>query len=486
MDSRQFILLFISCGLPCLLFALHKKRWVLAWVCITMSVHIFDTQLLTNLAAGRVVGLLYLPMAILTYRSWLSVRPAKLYLLSFLYLLGLGIIFGLLWPWIDTTGQRPFTLTAPGRVIVYIIRTLADLSLTIFIFNQLKEPRNLLFVGRMLILGCVITGFFGAISLFMPNLDFYNMITGLRAVDLVAMGRGRGLSFEPRGLGMACTYGILLLLIYPSAFSFRKTLSLFICGLGFVAAFSASSLALFVGGVVAAWTYLPRRSHLIVGAGIVLCLILSLVAYQLFPARIDAGINNIVLRLDPIARLGRLGGVVPKNFAETVAFQFDGFDGSALLFLFDKPQYALIGTGPTLVYLPASNYLLPGAFTAVYSQTGINSPPTLGLLLELSNGGIVTVTLWFAQIIIGYMALRLLRRRYRGTPYESTWRFGRTLFVVGTIFYLIQVSQTSPIWNLILAVGWSGVYHQRQYIRKYRLQNISSMLPVPSDELLCA
>lgn len=475
MNLQQFFLLLTGFAVPAILFALKKSNWVLGWVCITMSVHIFDTQLVTNLAASRIVGLMYLPMAIATYRPWLSLQPAKVYLLNFFYLLMLGVTFGFIFPWPDTTGLRPFTLTASGRVIIYTIRTLADLSLTIFIFNQLKKPYRLLFIGRTLILGSLITAFFGAISLMAPQLDFYHIITGLRYVDLAALARGRGLSYEPRGLGMACAYGILVLLIYPSAISFKKLSALVTCVIGFVAAFSASSLALLVGGILASWYRLPRRAHVIIRAGVIFGIVFSLIAYNLFPARLESGINNILIRVNPTERLNRLGGVSPKNFAETIAFQLDGFDGSALLFLFAQPLYAVIGTGPTMIYLPASNYLLPGAYTAIYSATGINSPPTHGFLLELSNSGIVGVILWFVQIILCYQALHVLSRRDRTTPYSaSLWRFGRTLFLIGVIFYLIQVSQTSPIWNLILAIGWAGVYHRKKLSSQQLLLQVSN------------
>lgn len=459
MNLQQLLLLVIALAIPSILFALGKKKWVLAWVCITMFVHIFDTQLVTNLAAGRLVGLLYLPVAIASYRSWLPLKPAKAYLVNFVYLLLLGILFGFIFPWVDTTGQRPFTLTAPGRVIVYFIRTLADLSLTIFIFHELKKPGRLLFIARMLIVGSVLTASFGAISLFKADLDFYNLITGLRYINLVVMARSRGLSFEPRGLGMACVYGILILLIYPSRLSVKKIFALATCTLGFVAAFSTSSLALLAGGIASSWYRLPQRARITVSIGIIVCTLFGSVSYNLFPTRLGTGIDNILVRVVPSKRLERLGGVSPKNFAETIAFQMDGFDASALLFLANHPIYAITGTGPTMVYLPASNYLLPGAYTAAYRDVGINSPPTLGLLLELANSGILGIVLWFVQVLSCYGALYTLSKRQK-TP---MWKMGRTFFLIGTIFYLIQVSQTSPIWNLILAIGWIAVYEQKKY-----------------------
>lgn len=455
-----------------------------------MSVHIFDTQLITNLAAGRIVGIIYLPWAILTVRRWIKLVPAKAYLLNFLYLAVLGAFFGFIFPWPDETGQRPFTLLAPGKTMIYLFRMLVDLSLCIFIFDEIrKRPGNLLFIGRMLIVGAVLTATFGAVSLMFSGIDPYNLITGLRELDLLSAGRARGLSFEPRGLGMASSYGIVLLLIYPNLRWSTRLLALAICFSGFVAAFSASSLALLMVGLIVVWWYQRSSMRLIMIASFVGVVVLGYSFSQLYPERFNTGISNITLRLDPSQRTARLGGVAPSNSIEEIAYQLDGFDGSAVLFLADNPIYAVIGTGPALIYLPASNYLLPGAYTAAYSATGINSPPTHGLLLELSNGGLLSLVLWLIQVISCFVALNWLssRTRHDSSNYDShpIWWFGKAFFVLGTAFYIVQVSQTSPMWSLVLAVGWSAAYAVRQYKRVFSLTGLyASPVSTPREALI--
>jgi hypothetical protein len=199
MDLRQLILLAIAVAVPLGLFALNRQRLVLGWVCLTLSVHIFDTTIITNLPAARIVGLLYLPYALLIARSWLRLVPAQLWLLGFLYLAALGLVFGFLWPWPDTSGNRPLTMTAPGRAIVYLSRLLADLSLTIFVARELRKPGALLFLGRAFVLGAVISALAGIVNLLRPGFDPYFAITGLRYLNGIQFFRSQQIDDPGQG-----------------------------------------------------------------------------------------------------------------------------------------------------------------------------------------------------------------------------------------------------------------------------------------------
>src|SRR4051794_19360622 len=93
---------------PLVLFRLKQHKLLLGWVCATVFIQLFDTTMLTNLPAPRFVGLMYLPVAIKSFREWVRFKPVKAWAINYLYLLILGIIFGFLWPWPDTTMMRPF------------------------------------------------------------------------------------------------------------------------------------------------------------------------------------------------------------------------------------------------------------------------------------------------------------------------------------------------------------------------------------------
>lgn len=459
---QQVILLVIALIVPIILFLINKPRWVLGWVCITLSVHVFDTTLLTNLAAARVVGLLYLPYALLLLPYWIRLTPAWAYILNFGYLLILGFIFGFIIPWPDTTGLRPFILTAPGRMLVYPTRLLADLALTIFMAREFLKPGTLRFVLHMLILGATISAAFGVIWLFVPGFDPYYIVTGLRGLNGIELIRSRGLSFEPRGLGMACAYALLLLLVDPWPLV-RVRLPLMLVNLiGFMTAYSTSGIALILIGLLSLWFLGSSHIKLNISLFALVTVIMMVVGSVLYPERIAMAIDTISVHFDG----SRLQGVVPTNFIEQIAYLVDSFDASTILFLAANPFYILTGTGPAMIMLPATEYLPPGLFSIMYGSSGINGLPTLGLLLELANSGLIGLLLWFTQVGAGWRALSHLYRNATAQA-QFDWYFAYHAFLIGVVFYLLQVSITSPYWSLFSAIGWAAYYtavKQRQTV----------------------
>ena len=148
MDLRQIILLMIAVAVPLVLFHRGRPDLVLAWVCFTLGVHIFDTTTVTNLPAGRIVGLLCLPYLISRRREWTKLMPVKLWLINFGLLLILGIVFGFIFPWGNNGVDKSFGMTAPGRAIIYPIRLIADLGLTAFCANELLRPGAIMLSAR--------------------------------------------------------------------------------------------------------------------------------------------------------------------------------------------------------------------------------------------------------------------------------------------------------------------------------------------------
>lgn len=451
---QQIILLAVAAIIPALLFALNRPRLVLAWVGITLSIHIFDTTTLTNLPAARIVGLLYLPYTLLSIRSWLRIVPAQAWVLTYIYLFVLGLVFGFLWPWPDISGNRPLTMTAPGRTVVYLTRLLADLSLTVFVARELRKPGALLFLGRMLILGATISALVGIANLLRPGFDPYFSITGLRNLNGVQLYRSRGLSYEPRGLGMACVYALMTLLIVPGRITLQRQALIVVNLLGILVSYSTSSLALFVAGMVTAWAFLSNRTRLLLGGVLIVMALLVGIASVVVPHQFAIAAQTIEEHLDPSIRLR---GAKPETLAQNIAYRLDSFDASALLFLVDQPEYILLGTGPGMVLLPASEYVPPGLFRLIYpKERGLDGLPTHGPLLEISNAGLLGLVSWLVQIIYCWSALRIVARQQADPQRRREWKFGEALFVIGVVFYTLQVSITSPIWAVMLGIGWAA------------------------------
>lgn len=462
MDIRQPLLLLLAIAVPLLLFRLRRPDLVVGWIAITLTVHIFDTNLLTNLPAGRVVGLLYLPLALVRLQAWLRYRPVAAWVLNFGYLLLLGVIFGFLQPWPDVFGNRVWSTTAPGRAIVYPVRLLADLSLMLFLAEQLCKPGMILFFGRSFIMGASMTAAMGFANLILPGFDPYNLITGEGYSGGIAFDRARGLSFEPRGLGLACVYGLMILLVYPGAVTRRRNFLMVITMLGLLSTYSTSALAVAVVGILTVWSFLSNRMRWNIGrALIVIPAVICLVAVTV-PTQFQHGVNSISERTST----DRLQGAVARSLIEQVAWRLDVFDASSILFLGTHPQYILTGTGPGEIMLAASSSLPPGVYSLVFAQSGLNGVPSLGLLLEICNSGLAGAFLWIVQVAYCRRALsRLARapssleggdRSEEGTNRSEEWKFGFALFSIGAAIYLFQNSLEQPYWQSLLAVGWAA------------------------------
>lgn len=453
-DYRQFILLGVAIIVPLFLYWRRKSRLLLGWLCLTLFVQIFDTTLITNLPASRVAGLLYLPLAILELRNYLSIQPVRLLLLNLLYLILLGLLFGLIWPWPDLTFNRPFTLIAPGRTIIYLSRLISDLSLSVLLVQLLRQvPQSLLTVGRAVALGGVLNALVGMVT-FATGADIFYLVTGIGETILLT-GRARGLAIEPRAMGMCCDYGLIVLLLLRNRVSSWWLALLIVCLVGVLITYSISSLVLLACGLVTAIVFLTNRVRLmVVGTAILLSLTVAGARIYL-PDRFDQAVQTIRKRVDPEYKLE---GIPAGNVGEEVAYRLDVFDASALLFLLDKPIYAVFGTGPGLVTLPASAYIPEGLYSQIWTpEVGINSPPSSGFLLEVSNSGLLGLVFWFLQCLSCLAALRYLTTKAPELDERQEWGFAFALFLIGAVLYLVHASHT-PVWSLMLSLGWAAIF----------------------------
>jgi len=448
-DPRQIVLLAIALAAPVFLLWTRREKLLLGWVCMTMFVQIFDTTLVTNLPAGRIVGLIYLPAAIMQARVWLRLKPARAWAVNFAYLALLGLLFGWIWPWPDITMARPFSLAAEGRSIIYSARLLSDVSLAIFIANQLRQPGMIHYIGRAMVIGSTITALAG-LAYLTAKLDLYYPLTGIGQQGLL-IDRARGLSIEPRALGLSCAYGVMILLLGRKKL-FRMWPALLAINLtALLITYSASSYVLLAVGALTASLFFSNRERAVAAATLLLAVVITAGAVIYVPDRVQYAVDTLQLRLDPDYKLS---GIPPGNLGQEIAFRLDVFDACALLFLLDQPLYALIGTGPGMVSLPASYFVPPGVYSFIWTaEVGVNSLPFHGLLLEVSNSGLLGLLLWLMQIFSCWGALRYLHVRFAKAGGKPEWTFAYALFIIGAVFYVVQVS-SSPVWSVFLGIGW--------------------------------
>jgi hypothetical protein len=175
----------------------------------------------------------------------------------------------------------------------------------------------------------------------------------------------------------------------------------------------------------------------LVGTLLVICLFASEMDYVL------AFKDNLTYRLT-MARYNES----PQNLFEELAFRMEIFDGPAFLFLVYHPLYLITGTGPGLISLPATAYLSPSVAFSYLADTGINSPPTMGGLLEISNAGLIGVMCW---TIICLSSLRAFKQLIQIRPLErKMWQTARGAFIIGAAVYFVQAP---AVWPVFMGIG---------------------------------
>lgn len=445
-------MLTIALLVPAFLIITRHDRQLLAWVCFTISVQLFNTTIITNLPAARLTGLLLLPRMIQLLPIVSRTLPGRALIIQYGYLIFLGILFGFIFPWPDFGVVRMFNQSAPGRASIYLVRTAADISLAFFVAQQLVKLKRPDIIIRYILVGTSVAALAGVLE-YITHFDFYGAITGLRAYSTEF--RMRGFNFEPRALGLIAVYGMLLsLVLYSRRHSWRL---LALIGLHAVALFLASSTsAIIVFAVAATALFVFDRRYRT--TTFILLVLLGLALGGLVVSQ-----SQYLLRFEENARQRLTTDRIedqPETLVENIALRIDVLDGPPLLFLVSNPWYLLFGTGPGLVSLPAQAYIPDYAYLERIREAGVNTPPTSGGLLEVSNAGIIGLMLWFIICLSSLKAFNYLAKR--GKPEDGFWAIGRSAFIVAAACYLAQ-NTVAAIWPVFLGSGIGAAYLVRLY-----------------------
>jgi hypothetical protein len=448
----QALWLIIIVIVPLALMMLRRSHLLLAWICLATCVDIFKAL---NVSATTVAGLLLIPYTIKILVCTLRTRPSQLLVAQYGHLMLLGLVFGFLFPWPDTL-HRPFSLQASGRTILYMTRQIANLSIAFFVARQIVRSKHPGKLFRYILAGTLLAAI-GALAEYLTGISLYTLLTEGILSPTYHNLRVRGFSFEPRGLGLTLAYGILLCLLLSLRHRSWKVLALLlvnVCALllsrsvSGLMAVAAGTLSLFVFYRRARWVL----SGLIVGA---VCVVLV----------------STMLKLDWVTLWGaqlteRIGSTIrfgqATNWFEDVVFRVEVFDAVALLFLASNPIYIFLGTGPGLIQIPDTPFLpVSPYYEEVFRLTGVQSPPTMGWLLELSNAGLIGVLLWLAFFVL---CLGAINRLIKHSAFErEQWEIARSAFVGAAAMYLVAAGFLSSFWPLFMGVGLAAVYLQRTY-----------------------
>ncbi len=451
MDWRGYVILAIALGVPLALLLHRREQELLAWLCLTVGISIFDARVGINFPAARLVGLLvipFLPLGAFDFQTLLRTRPMRILLLGAAYLAVLGIIYGIIYPWADVGYLRPWVQSAQGRLLIYGARLLSDFGIILLVARRMIRgtlPHEMI---RLLLIGTCAAAI-GGMAEFVTKIQIYEALTGYPINEIG--GRVRGLNLEPRWLGLTMVQGGFIALLWSRIRRSRALAMLALIHFA-VMVLAVSASALFAAG--AAWLGLVlferrvRRPLLGFGAFAAGAVALLLIFGRDLPVA-ASWITNLTERFT----LRQAVDVATRTPVEVFAQFLDIFDYTAFMVLAASPLAVLIGVGPGLVMLPGSAFIPndPRWAWVVETNEGITSLPTMGILVEWANGGILMVLLWIAFAVACWRAFSDMAEL--DAEHADSWLLGRGAFIVIAGTYLVQTSPISAIWPVFMGMG---------------------------------
>ncbi|CAN2049918.1 putative O-antigen ligase domain-containing protein [Candidatus Magnetomoraceae bacterium gMMP-1] len=443
--------------IPLFLILTHRDKFLIFWVCTTISNEILTCSVIASVSPHQIVGLLYLPKMVLRLPQNFSSKTVKYLFASFILLIFLGIIYGFIFPWPDTTGIRPINQRAEGRSIIYLIRTIADLSLAFYIAHQARKIENISKILRYLLIGTTIASI-GVLLEWITNIDIFSiLVPTTREWDPIQMGRIRGFNGEPRMSGQICAFGILFL---SGIRDIKWKVRIFLLGvhiLGLTLTISTAGLVtLSIGILLLIITYNPSKLKTVF---ITIAALFFIFCSSIFlPNILNQWHSNVQKRLFRYEVIGPA-----RNIGESIADRLEVFDASAVLFLWNNPQHIFIGVGPGLISLPASNYI-PAIAKVIYGDR-IDSIPHMGFFAELADRGLIGLFLWFTIFFSCSSSLyqqTIVAKKNNNRKEALLLKEASSFFIVFSGLYLLQARS---IWFILLGIGLSA---SLSYQVKYR------------------
>jgi hypothetical protein len=393
----QFLLLFLCLALPVLALYFWKRAdLAVAWVALITVLDIFNSQLYMNLSAALLFGIAVIPH-LWHQRETLFRHPGARWITAYAILLGiLGAYYGHWSPWADLTLSRSIKDQAGMRSILHLGRTVLEWATAAFLLLELeKSPRKTLSIYLRTLFICSIVLAVSGIAEKWLQVDFYHFFTGGR--ELLLPDRPRGFAYEPRGLSQNLAYALLTLPFVPFGNWKYFTLPIFLF-IGFGFTFSYSGILVLLSGV---FLLFALRFGLR-GAG----LSGSRTRWTLAAFAIPLLLGLTLKSLPETSRNyihERFQYLSERGFAE----KFEVFDAASINFFIHQPQHLPLGTGPGLIYLPASEYIVERD-KPIWGNR-FDALPHMGAILVIANSGVLGLVLLLYPFFSAF-------RRKRKTP----------------------------------------------------------------------
>jgi hypothetical protein len=358
---------------------------------------LFQIVVGTDMNIAYMLSIFALPIIIWNFKLLLR-TPFKFLFQEYIYLIILGVVFGLLIPWQSYEDiHRSWSQKALGRTTFQLVKFFADFLNCLFWFVMIRTKKvNFNTFNKIVSYSIIFTVFVGILDLFI----FKNQIKNFLFSDanlLRVNDRFTSFNGEPRGIGRTCVY-ISIMLFYLRIYCNQKTLlnmvALFVAQLGLILSLSASAILLDLLIILIIILHQPGKlkyAYLLVGSFIISVLYIYLNESQIFREKTLSKLE-MVLSME-----GRENYRYRDNINEPKIFKsFEVFDRAALNFLYFNPVYLIIGTGPNLISIPASDYI--DTYSAKIYGKRIDSVPHSGFVNILARSGIIGLLLFLLML----------------------------------------------------------------------------------------
>ena len=95
-------------------------------------------------------------------------------------------------------------------------------------------------------------------------------------------------------------------------------------------------------------------------------------------------------------------------------------------------------------------------------MAGINSPPTMGWLLELANGGFVGFFFWVAFVISGRRSLDFVIRH--SSAERQSWIVGKWAFLGASAIYVVAAGFLTSCWALFMGLALGAELLRQRWV----------------------
>ncbi|ODS88830.1 MAG: hypothetical protein ABS44_07410 [Chryseobacterium sp. SCN 40-13] len=427
---------------------LRQKHHVLVFLCIlSIFADNFRVNFGPSLLVANVIG--FLVIFIIIKELYLFSPIKHLYKpiwTEFFYLIILGYVFGFMFPWDSVySDYRLWTQRAEGRAIITLFRLLNEILLSYYIiWCFIKKKINLRLVIYMIAYISLLSFGVGLIDYFFGYWFKSNFLYVVPELS----SRFLGLNGEPKmfGRNSALAYALILLYYLTQRKDKKLVFFLIINAVGVIISLSASALILFM---VLNLIILLKK---IKPAAFIFFSVVFMVAAVLLQN--NPFFEEVTKGKIEKAFFGIENKVIPDE--PQLFSRFDIFDRLGLVFLYENPQYILMGTGPNLISIPASKYVdtLP-EYATFAERGGIDSVPNVMVNNILARSGIIGVILFSVFFV----------RLYRFSHLDKSG-FAKTTVLICLFFNMVYFSVILMFLTGII-VGF--IYSQRSVAARSKI-----------------